>query len=94
MSKAEGRKRLRSAVDNQRAAFLKRCRARMDPAQLGLPATPRKRTAGLRREDVAALSGVSVSWYTWLEQGRDIRVSARSASSAAHPGRRTRSGAP
>ena len=75
MSEAEGRKRLRSAVDNQRAAFLKRCRARIDPAQLGLPSTPRKRTAGLRREDVAALSGVSVSWYTWLEQGRDIRVS-------------------
>ncbi|HEY4342675.1 MAG TPA: helix-turn-helix transcriptional regulator [Steroidobacteraceae bacterium] len=75
MKEAEGRKRLRSAVDNQRAAFLKHCRARLDPEQLGLPSTPRKRTAGLRREDVAALSGVSVSWYTWLEQGRDIRVS-------------------
>jgi transcriptional regulator with XRE-family HTH domain len=47
----------------------------MDPAELGLPQPRRKRTAGLRREDVAALSGVSASWYTWLEQGRDMRVS-------------------
>lgn len=69
------RKRLRSAVDRQRAEFLRRCRTRMDPAELGLPQPRRKRTAGLRREDVAALSGVSASWYTWLEQGRDMRVS-------------------
>jgi transcriptional regulator with XRE-family HTH domain len=69
------RKRLRSPVDKQRADFLRRCRARIDPAELGLPQSRRKRTAGLRREDVAALSGVSVSWYTWLEQGRDMRVS-------------------
>ncbi len=69
------RKRLRSPVDRQRAEFLKRCRTRMDPAELGLPQPRRKRTEGLRREDVAALSGVSVSWYTWLEQGRDMRVS-------------------
>src|SRR6185312_7216174 len=69
------RKRLRSPVDRQRADFLKRCRTRLDPAELGLPQPRRKRTEGLRREDVAALSGVSVSWYTWLEQGRDIRVS-------------------
>jgi transcriptional regulator with XRE-family HTH domain len=69
------RKRLRSPVDRQRADFLKRCRTRLDPAELGLPQPKRKRTEGLRREDVAALSGVSVSWYTWLEQGRDMRVS-------------------
>jgi transcriptional regulator with XRE-family HTH domain len=69
------RKRLRSPVDRQRADFLKRCRTRLDPAELGLPQPRRKRTEGLRREDVAALSGVSVSWYTWLEQGRDMRVS-------------------
>ncbi len=69
------RKRLRSAVDNQRAEFLRRCRARIKPADLGLPQAQRKRTDGLRREDVAALSGVSASWYTWLEQGRDMRVS-------------------
>ncbi len=47
----------------------------MNPEDLGLPQSKRKRTAGLRREDVAALSGVSASWYTWLEQGRDMRVS-------------------
>ena len=69
------RKRLRSPVDRQRADFLKRCRTRLNPAELGLPQPRRKRTEGLRREDVAALSGVSVSWYTWLEQGRDMRVS-------------------
>ncbi len=70
------RPRLRSApLDSQRAEFLRSCRARIKPADLGLPVPQRKRSDGLRREDVAALSGVSVSWYTWLEQGRDIRVS-------------------
>jgi transcriptional regulator with XRE-family HTH domain len=62
-------------LDRQRGEFLRSCRARMKPADLGLPIPQRKRTEGLRREDVAALSGVSVSWYTWLEQGRDMRVS-------------------
>jgi transcriptional regulator with XRE-family HTH domain len=56
--------------------FLKGCRARLAPTTLGLPDTNRRRTPGLRREDVAALAGVSVTWYTWLEQGRDIQVSA------------------
>lgn len=42
----------------------------MDPAEVGLPGTGRRRTPGLRREEVAALSGVGVAWYTWLEQGR------------------------
>ncbi len=56
--------------------FLKGCRARLTPAEVGLPDTNRRRTPGLRREDVAALAGVSVTWYTWLEQGRDIQVSA------------------
>jgi transcriptional regulator with XRE-family HTH domain len=67
--------RLRSPVDNQRATFLRRCRARINPADVGLRAAQRTRTVGLRREDVAALSGVSASWYTWLEQGRKMRVS-------------------
>jgi len=62
-------------LDRQRAEFLRSCRARIKPADLGLPVPQRKRTGGLRREDVAALSGVSVSWYTWLEQGRGMRVS-------------------
>ena len=65
----------RVAIDRQRAEFLRSCRARINPADLGLPVPQRKRTEGLRREDVASLSGVSVSWYTWLEQGRDMRVS-------------------
>ena len=56
--------------------FLKGCRARLSPVDVGLPDTNRRRTPGLRREDVAALAGVSVTWYTWLEQGRNIQVSA------------------
>jgi transcriptional regulator with XRE-family HTH domain len=69
------RKRLRSAVDNQGSEFLRLCRARIKPSDVGLSQAPRTRTGGLRREDVAAVSGVSASWYTWLEQGRDMRVS-------------------
>ncbi len=56
-------------------AFLADRRGRLKPGDLGLPDGPR-RTPGLRREEVAALAGVSVSWYTWLEQGRDIQASA------------------
>lgn len=54
--------------------FLKACRARVDPATLGLPAG-RRRTPGLKREEVALAIGVSVSWYTWIEQGREVRAS-------------------
>jgi transcriptional regulator with XRE-family HTH domain len=43
----------------------------------GLPANGRRRTPGLRREEVAQLAGVGLSWYTWLEQGRDIKPSAQ-----------------
>jgi transcriptional regulator with XRE-family HTH domain len=49
--------------------FLKDRRARLDPAALGLP-TARRRTPGLRREEVAQRAHVSATWYTWLEQGR------------------------
>jgi transcriptional regulator with XRE-family HTH domain len=55
--------------------FLRACRARLTPDDVGVVATGRRRTPGLRREEVAALAGVGVSWYTWLEQGRDINVS-------------------
>jgi len=65
-----------TAQRRQLIDFLKGCRARLTPTQVGLPDTNRRRTPGLRREDVAALAGVSVTWYTWLEQGRDIQVSA------------------
>lgn len=44
-------------------------------AELGLPPIARNRTVGLRREEVAAFAAVSVTWYTWLEQGRDINAS-------------------
>jgi len=59
----------------QLSEFLKSSRARLSPSEKGLP-EGRRRTPGLRREDVAALAGVSVTWYTWLEQGRNIKVSA------------------
>ncbi|MCP1292824.1 helix-turn-helix transcriptional regulator [Chromobacterium sp. S0633] len=58
------------------AAFLRARRERLSPADVGLPSGGRRRTPGLRREEVAALAGVGLSWYTWLEQGRDIGVSA------------------
>lgn len=51
-------------------------RARVTPGEAGLPdGGARRRTPGLRREEVAVLAGVGVSWYQWLEQGRDITVS-------------------
>ncbi|WP_049575803.1 helix-turn-helix transcriptional regulator [Streptomyces sp. SBT349] len=61
----------------QLAAFLRSRRARIAPADLGLPAGLRRRTPGLRREEVAQLAGVGVTWYTWLEQGRPINASAQ-----------------
>ncbi|GAA4829275.1 helix-turn-helix transcriptional regulator [Paenibacillus vulneris] len=59
------------------AQFLRSRRARLSPEQAGLPGGGRRRTPGLRREEVALLSGVSVDWYTWLEQARDIQVSSQ-----------------
>jgi transcriptional regulator with XRE-family HTH domain len=58
-------------------AFLRSRRERMTPECVGLVASTRRRTPGLRREEVAQLAGVGVTWYTWLEQGRDIRASAQ-----------------
>lgn len=55
--------------------FLKARRAGLQPEDVGLPPGPRRRTPGLRREEVALLAGVGVSWYTWLEQGRPINAS-------------------
>ena len=55
--------------------FLRNRRGRIAPADVGLPATIRRRTPGLRREEVAQLAGVSATWYTWLEQKRPIGVS-------------------
>ena len=56
--------------------FLRTRRAQVTPEQVGLEANGRRRTPGLRREEVAQLAGVGLSWYTWLEQGRDIHPSA------------------
>ena len=55
--------------------FLRTRRARISPADIGLPAAHRRRTPGLRREEVAQLAGMSATWYTWLEQRRPISVS-------------------
>jgi transcriptional regulator with XRE-family HTH domain len=55
--------------------FVRNARARITPQMASLPEGPRRRTPGLRREEVAQLSGISVTWYTWIEQGRDVSVS-------------------
>jgi transcriptional regulator with XRE-family HTH domain len=57
--------------------FLRKSRARRTPADAGLPAGPRRKTPGLRREEVAELAGIGPAWYTWLEQGRPVNVSFR-----------------
>ena len=56
-------------------AFLRAQRARVQPAAVGLPAGQRRKTPGLRREELAYLAGISVTWYTWIEQGRQVRIS-------------------
>lgn len=55
--------------------FLRERRSRLDPAALGF-VTKRRRTPGLRREEVAQRVGISTVWYSWLEQGRGGRPSA------------------
>lgn len=56
--------------------FLNVIRSRCQPADYGFPAGQRRRIAGLRREEVAQLVGISPTWYTWIEQGREVNVSA------------------
>lgn len=58
--------------------FLRARREALSPAQAGQPTAPpaRRRTPGLRREEVAQLCGISATWYAWVEQGRDISLSA------------------
>jgi transcriptional regulator with XRE-family HTH domain len=58
-------------------AFLRNRRERVQPEDVGLRSSRRRRTPGLRREEVAQLAGVGVTWYTWLEQGREINPSAQ-----------------
>jgi transcriptional regulator with XRE-family HTH domain len=57
--------------------FLRKSRERRTPAEAGLPAGSRRKTPGLRRQEVADLAGVGPTWYTWLEQGRQINPSPR-----------------
>jgi transcriptional regulator with XRE-family HTH domain len=57
------------------ASFLRTRRERVTPADVGIAPGVRRRTPGLRREEVAQLAGVGVTWYTWLEQGRPINAS-------------------
>lgn len=57
------------------ADFLKKRRTGLNPADFGISNQKHRRTAGLRREEVADLAGISVTWYTWMEQGRNIQVS-------------------
>ena len=58
------------------AKFLRSRRERLDPADFDIAIGTRRRTAGLRREEVADAAGISTTWYVWLEQGRDVNASA------------------
>src|ERR1700723_3428062 len=58
-----------AAHENRLGGYLKDRRTKLDPASFGLPAE-RRRTPGLRREEVAQRANISPTWYTWLEQGR------------------------
>ncbi|OYO15997.1 hypothetical protein BI335_11465 [Enemella evansiae] len=66
-------------TDDQRSTelgrFLRSRRDRLTPAEVDLPGGPRRRVPGLRREEVAVLANVGTTWYTWLEQGRDVHAS-------------------
>ncbi|MEV7284720.1 helix-turn-helix transcriptional regulator [Streptomyces sp. NPDC093252] len=64
-----------AARRDELGSFLRARRRATDPVTAGFRPGPRRRTPGLRREELAQLSGLSVTWYTWIEQGRDIGVS-------------------
>jgi len=64
-----------TAQRRELGVFLRSRRERIRPDEVGFAPGGRRRTPGLRREEVALLAGVGVTWYTWLEQGRDINVS-------------------
>jgi len=63
--------------------FIRSRRERTTPDMVGMPSGLRRRTPGLRREEVALLSGIGITWYTWLEQGRPINVSGQVLQSVA-----------
>jgi len=62
-------------VSSELGTFLRSRRERLAPADAGLPVTGRRRTPGLRREELALLAGISATWLTYLEQGRDVHPS-------------------
>ena len=70
-----GSRQIATVRRQELAGFLRSRRERIAPEQVGLPPASRRRTPGLRREEVATLAGVGITWYTWLEQGRDINAS-------------------
>ena len=67
-----------TSVEQRRAlgAFVRAQRDKLAPGTIGVPPGTRRRTPGLRREEVAQLCGFSPTWYTWIEQGRDVSMSA------------------
>lgn len=65
----------RSPGSAELADLLRSRRARLQPEDVGLPPGRRRRTAGLRREEVALLASISTTYYTYLEQGRELRPS-------------------
>ena len=77
-----------AAQDNRLGAYLKDRRAKLDPTAFGIPLT-RRRTPGLRREEVAQRAHVSATWYTWLEQGRGGAPSAAGRARRAYARRDT-----
>lgn len=72
-----------SSREAELGAFLRSHRERLTPVDVGLPPGRRRRTPGLRREEVAQLSGLSATWVTWLEQGRPVAMSVRALASLA-----------
>ena len=72
-----------AANENLLGTYLKDRRTKLDPSALGFPKT-RRRTPGLRREEVAQRANVSATWYTWLEQGRGGAPSANVLDRIAH----------
>ncbi len=77
----DGRRSIREVAASEQlrreelADFLRTRRAALKPGDVGLPSGGRRRTPGLRREEVAQLAGMGATWYTWLEQGREVRAS-------------------
>ncbi|MBU1237888.1 MAG: helix-turn-helix transcriptional regulator [Gammaproteobacteria bacterium] len=80
-------------MDNSKelGEFLQAARSRQAPEAFGFPTGSRRRTQGLRREEVAQMAGISPTWYTWIEQGRSVNVSADALERLAQALRLTRS---